>query len=645
VLVTCVGVMAPMLAFIPASMAATPGVDPSSVTLTLAEGTSSHVSKVVHTPAIPPKPDVLVLADTTGSMGDTLSSLKTNLNSLVSQVQTAQPDAQFAVADYRDFDNCPADGYAYRLDQPVTANISAVQAAVNGYSAFGGCDTPEQQLNALFQIATDNPPVGWRSGSTRIVAWFGDSSGHDPSFGHTLSNVIAALQAAHIEVIAVPINTGSGDGLDSTGQASAITSATGGSLVASSAPGDVTNAIVSGLKNLPVTVQPTTSSCDPDLTVSWNPTSSTVTSGNDATFDETIAVASTATPGTNLSCTVAFLLNGQPAGSQFNESISVTVPKHDAVLTVNNASSDFHDPGTVSATLRDASTSAPIAGQPVSFSLNGTESCMGTTLTDGSVSCSVTPTEPAGTYPLTATFAGDAQHNATTASASYAVTLEETTLKYTGPTVLAANGATLTAVLTEDGVTPINGRTVTIKLSDGTASQTCTGTTDTNGNASCTISPIPVALGNDTITATFAGDSFYRPSSDTVKAIVFAFPTTGAFVVGDKTSSGKVDFWGSQWTKNNVLSGGSAPDAFKGFAATTSKPPANGNPWSTDPGNSPPPPSTVPSYMGVIVASQASQTGSTISGNTVHIVVVKTDPGYASDSGHRGTGTVVATFS
>ncbi|MBV8994009.1 MAG: Ig-like domain repeat protein [Pseudonocardiales bacterium] len=307
--------------------------------------------------------------------------------------------------------------------------------------------------------------------------------------------------------------------------------------------------------------------------------------------------------------------------------------------------SDFHDPGTVSATLRDATTSAPIAGQPVSFSLNGTESCVGTTLANGSVSCSVTPTEQAGTYPLKATFAGDAQHNATTASASYAVTLEETTLKYTGPTVLATNGATLTAVLKEDGVTPINGRTVTIKLSDGTASQTCTGTTDTNGNASCTISPITVALGNDTITATFAGDPFYQPSNDTVKAIVFAFPTSGAFVVGDKTSSGKVNFWGSQWTKDNGLSTGPAPDAFKGFAATTSKPPATGNPWSTDPANSPPPPSSVPSYMGVIVASHASQTGSTISGNTVHIVVVKTDPGYAPDPGHRGTGTVVATFS
>jgi hypothetical protein len=33
-----------------------------------------------------------------------------------------------------------------------------------------------------------------------------------------------------------------------------------------------------------------------------------------------------------------------------------------------------------------------------------------------------------------------------------------------------------------------------------------------------------------------------------------------------------------------------------------------------------------------------------ISGNTVHMVVVKTNPGYAPDPGHAGTGTVVATI-
>jgi hypothetical protein len=46
--------------------------------------------------------------------------------------------------------------------------------------------------------------------------------------------------------------------------------------------------------------------------------------------------------------------------------------------------------------------------------------------------------------------------------------------------------------------------------------------------------------------------------------------------------------------------------------------------------------------MGVIVSSSITQHGSAISGDTPHIVVVKTDPGYQPDPGHAGTGTVVA---
>jgi hypothetical protein len=45
--------------------------------------------------------------------------------------------------------------------------------------------------------------------------------------------------------------------------------------------------------------------------------------------------------------------------------------------------------------------------------------------------------------------------------------------------------------------------------------------------------------------------------------------------------------------------------------------------------------------MAVIVTSSAHQSGSTISGNTPHIVIVKTNPGYAPNPGHAGTGTVV----
>jgi hypothetical protein len=45
--------------------------------------------------------------------------------------------------------------------------------------------------------------------------------------------------------------------------------------------------------------------------------------------------------------------------------------------------------------------------------------------------------------------------------------------------------------------------------------------------------------------------------------------------------------------------------------------------------------------MLVLVASTVSQSGSDVSGDVTHIVVVKTDPGYGSDPAFPGTGTVI----
>jgi hypothetical protein len=164
---------------------------------------------------------------------------------------------------------------------------------------------------------------------------------------------------------------------------------------------------------------------------------------------------------------------------------------------------------------------------------------------------------------------------------------------------------------------------------------------------------VTVPLGSTTIQATFAGDAHYQPSNDSATAIVFAFPSGGAFVVGDGTASGgtgtSVTWWADTWSALNALTGGGAPASFKGFAGavslpTTTPPVACGGPWTTLPGNSPPPVSGVPSYMGVLVAGQVTKAGNTISGSTVSIVVVQVRPGYAPDPSNHGTGTIVAKF-
>ena len=140
----------------------------------------------------------------------------------------------------------------------------------------------------------------------------------------------------------------------------------------------------------------------------------------------------------------------------------------------------------------------------------------------------------------------------------------------------------------------------------------------------------------------FSGFNF-RVDLAISRPISFA-PGGGSFVVGDQNVviGSSVTFWGAQWWKLNSLSGGNSPASFKGFAKTPSTP-ACGTGWSTDPGNSTPPPAgPLPAFMGVIATSSSTQNGSAISGNTLHIVIVRTNPGYAPDSGHAGTGTVVA---
>jgi len=93
-----------------------------------------------------------------------------------------------------------------------------------------------------------------------------------------------------------------------------------------------------------------------------------------------------------------------------------------------------------------------------------------------------------------------------------------------------------------------------------------------------------------------------------------------------------------------------SPFGFKGFADTVvtlpTTSPANscGSTWSSTAGNSPPPTTDVPAYMGVIVTSSVAKSGTTVSGNFSEIVVVITDPGYAPGPGHSGTGRIAATF-
>ena len=317
-------------------------VEPPEVIADLEPGESMTVDKVVTTPEIPPKPDIYFLADTTGSMGPVILAVKANAGAIMTAISTTDPSAQFGVGNYRDYpyDTLPP----FYHQQGITANTAAVQTAINTWSAGGGADGSEGQFYALTQIA--NPGVGWRSGSSKIVVWFGDAPAHDPvpmaatgfTYDITEATVTAALQAAGIRVIAISTITGIPtpyypNGLDdnptksagdyataypgyvaggASGQASRIATATGGIHLTAATPDDVVDAILEGLTAIKTDVWWEVEA-DDGLIVTLDPVVYyDVTSGTTVTFVETVTLTEDAPQCHTLYATVTFYANSYP---------------------------------------------------------------------------------------------------------------------------------------------------------------------------------------------------------------------------------------------------------------------------------------------------------------------------------------------
>lgn len=225
-------------------------------------------------------------------------------------------------------------------------------------------------------------------------------------------------------------------------------------------------------------------------------------------------------------------------------------------------------------------------------------------------------------------------------------TVGDAPLTAAGETILSTNPVDQTVATFTDanpGGTTADF-TATIDWGDGTQPTTGVVTGPNGGPFTVSGSHSYASLGPETIRIHILDDGGSTADA-TTQVTVYGLSSGGDFVIGDQGSAigTQVTFWGSQWAKDNILSGGSAPASFKGFEND----PGSGTTftsWSTDPGNSSGPPSSVPSYMAVIVAGTITESGPLISGDAPHVVIVRTDPGYSDDPGHPGTGTVVATL-
>lgn len=326
--------------------------------------------------------------------------------------------------------------------------------------------------------------------------------------------------------------------------------------------------------------------------------------------------------------------------------VSVVWLRHPTTATYTGPTvGEYHDPLTVSGTLVDALSSAPIAGQTLTIGF-GSDTCTGATDGTGTASCGFTPQQVPGPYTAEASFAGDGQYDsATSAGVAFTLNKEQTQLIDLRPP-FAGNGdaVVFSATLLEDDPTPVAGRAVTFTLGTGSGAQTCTDpATDSTGLATCTI-VVDQPVGPTALAADFAGDPYYLASQATAAVVVFSWTPGGNFVIGDGNDGvgETATFWADDWNLRNSVSGGIAPSSFKGFANDPSgKTSCGGVAWTTSGGNSAPPASAVPEYTAVLVTDQVGKKARTISGTKPIIVVVRVNPGYGPSPGKTGNAEVL----
>ena len=204
--------------------------------------------------------------------------------------------------------------------------------------------------------------------------------------------------------------------------------------------------------------------------------------------------------------------------------------------------------------------------------------------------------------------------------------------------------ATVTATFTNSCGQPLSNTAVNFAILSGpNAGGSGSGVTDANGQAPFSYSSSK--LGTDTLRASVSNLAGSINSNTVTVTWTVEFAKGGAFVISDlqDINGHAVYWWGAQWWKKDHLSSGLAPAAFKGYE-TGNASPWCGQTWTTRPGNSPHPPSAVAGMMAVIVTAHVTKRGSVLSGDIVHIVMVRTNPGYGPNPGHPGTGTIVATL-
>jgi hypothetical protein len=182
--------------------------------------------------------DVLFLVDVTGSMGGVIEEIRRQLSTEIAPaLHRTVGDLYMAVASYQDFPALPGPGdVPFQIRQTSTADLAAVQSALDGLLASGGGDFPESATEALYQSVTAGgvcglvPPAScleggrgqacFRAAATPILVLITDAPFHNGPGGsnaypaglrprpRTYEEAVAALRALDARVVGVAANGG-----------------------------------------------------------------------------------------------------------------------------------------------------------------------------------------------------------------------------------------------------------------------------------------------------------------------------------------------------------------------------------------------------------------------------------------------------
>jgi hypothetical protein len=206
--------------------------------------------------------DVIFSIDTTGSMSNAITNLRTALsNTIVPQVKAKVSSVAYGVLDFKDFGDVYVVHYDHRIQTVGTmAGVTSVQNALNALAAGGGGDGPEAGWEAIYAIAggtpimvggyssvlplASTPPqppttgetqgtlygAGFRTGSVPIIVTVSDAEWHDApgvatSGENGLNDYGSGQNGAPSRALALQRVNAVG------GHVMAIAAATGGSLV------------------------------------------------------------------------------------------------------------------------------------------------------------------------------------------------------------------------------------------------------------------------------------------------------------------------------------------------------------------------------------------------------------------------------